>query len=577
MNLKWQTFFSPAQWLAGYRPGWVGFDLVAGFTLAAYAIPVSLAYAALAGLPPQMGLYCYLVGGLGYALFGSSRHLAIGPTSAMSLVFGVTLAPLAGGDANRLLSLAALTTVLVAVMFLLAWLLRLSVIVNFISESVLTGFKAGAALSIIVTQLPKLFGVKGGGSDFFSRLWQITTQLGETNLVVLAVGVGAIVLLVLGDKLLPGRPVALVVVVLSLVAVPLLGLADQGVSVVGQLPAGLPSFDLTDTGLRDLNVDMRRQLVSLAFACFLLSYIESISAARTFALKHRYEVDARRELLGLGAANLLAGLFQGYPSAGGLSQSAVNEKASARTPLSLAFTSLVLALVLLFLTGLFRNLPNAVLAAVVLVAVKGLIDLREFRHLFRVSRLDFAAAAVALVAVLLLGILDGVIFAAGASLLMLLKRSSTPHVAFLGRIPATNRFSDLARHPDNEPIPGVLAFRVEAALLYFNVEHILRDVLQRVRDTAPGLKLVICDLSNSPYVDLAGARMLARLHDELAAAGVELLIVEAHATERDILRAEGLEKLVGPIDRHVSLADAVADLHRNGIVKGPVRGDDKSA
>jgi SulP family sulfate permease len=254
-------------------------------------------------------------------------------------------------------------------------------------------------------------------------------------------------------------------VVLSLAAVPMFGLTDHGVSVVGQLPAGLPSFDLMDIRLRDLNMDMRRQLLSLAFACFLLSYIESISAARTFALKHRYEVDARQELLGLGAANLMAGLFQGYPSAGGLSQSAVNEKAGARTPLSLAFTSLALGLVLLFLTGVFRNLPNTVLAAVVLVAVNGLINIKELRHLCRVSRIDFAAAMVALVAVLLLGILNGVIFAVVASLLMLLIRSSTPHVAYLGRIPGTNRFSDLERHPDNEPIPGALLFRVEAALL----------------------------------------------------------------------------------------------------------------
>lgn len=562
MNVRWQTFFPPAQWLAGYPPTWLGFDVLAGFTLAAYAIPVSLAYAALAGLPPQMGLYCYLVGGLGYALFGSSRHLAIGPTSAISLVFGVTLAPLAGGDADRLLSLAALTTLLVAGLFMLAWLLRLSVMVNFISESILIGFKAGAALSIMVTQLPKLFGVPGGGQGFFSRLVLILRQLGDTNLVVLAVGGGAIVLLMLGDKLFPGRPVALAVVILSLVAVPVLGLSNQGVSVVGQLPSGLPSFDLGQVSLRDLDVDTQRRLMSLAFACFLLSYIESISAARTFALKHRYEIDARQELLGLGAANLLAGMFQGYPSAGGLSQSAVNDKAGARTPLSLVFASLALGLVLLLLTGLLRNLPNAVLAAVVLVAVMRLIDLREFRHLFRVSRQDFTAAAVALVAVLLLGILDGVIFGVVASLVMLLQRTSTPHVAFLGRIPGTNRFSDLARHPDNEPVSGVLIFRVEAALLYFNVEHILRDVLQRVNQSGPGLRLVICDLSNSAYVDLAGARMLARLHDELQTQGIGLRIVEAHATERDILRAEGLEHLVGPIDRQTSLTDALAEFNR---------------
>jgi high affinity sulfate transporter 1 len=555
-----RNFFPPAQWLAGYPGKWLAADALAGFTLAAYAIPVSLAYAALAGLPPQMGLYCYLVGGLGYALFGSSRHLAIGPTSAISLVFGVTLAHLAAGDPVRLLSLATLATLMVAGLFMLAWLLRLSVIVNFISESILTGFKAGAALAIVVTQLPKLFGVPGGGDGFFGRVWLFGQQLGQTNPAALAVGLVAIVLLVAGDKWLPGRPVALGVVILSLVAVPLLGLSEYGVQVVGPLPAGLPSF-AAHIGWGGMDALTLRQLASLAFACFLLSYIESISAARTFALKYHYDLDARQELLGLGAANLFAGLFQGYPSAGGLSQSAVNEQAGARTPLSLVFASLVLVLVLLFLTGLFRNLPGAVLAAVVLVAVSGLINLKELRHLFRVSRLDFAAALAALVGVLLFGILDGVIFAVVVSLLLLLLQTSTPHVAFLGRIPGTDRFSDSARHPDNEPIPGVLAFRVEAALLYFNVDHVLRDVLAHVRNAPPGLKLVICDLSNSAYVDLAGTRMLARLYDELAALGIGLHIVEAHASQRDILRAEGLEKLIGPIQREFSLADALAEFN----------------
>jgi high affinity sulfate transporter 1 len=569
MNTRWQTFFPPAQWLAGYQSKWLTPDLLAGFTLAAYALPVSLAYAALAGLPPQMGIYCYLVGGLGYALFGSSRHLAIGPTSAISLVFGVTIAQMAGGDPDRLLSLAALATVLTAGLFLLAWLLRLSVIVNFISESILTGFKAGAALAIISSQLPKLFGVPGGGADFFSRLIVLVRQLGDTHPAALALGVMAIGLLMLGHKFFPGRPVALVVVIISLLAVPLLAMSGHSISVVGPLPAGLPAFDLAHLGWRELDVATWRQLISLAFACFLLAYLESISAARTFALKYHYEVDARQELLGLGAANLLAGLFQGYPSAGGLSQSAVNEKAGARTPLALVFASITLGLVLLLLTGLFRNLPNTVLAAVVLVAVLGLIDLREFRHLFRVSRLDFTVAVVALAGVLILGILDGVIFAVVASLVMLLQRSTAPHVAFLGRIPGTSRFSDLARHPDNEPVTGVLIFRVEAALLYFNVDHVLRTVLERVRRRPDGLHVVVCDLSNSPYLDLAGVRMLTRLFDELKTLGIELLVVGAHATQRDILRAEGLDKLVGPIQRDISLDDALADLKKEPPLKTP--------
>jgi SulP family sulfate permease len=555
---KWRSFFPPAQWLANYQAKWLGSDAVAGVTLAAYAIPVSLAYAALAGLPPQTGLYCYLLGGLGYALFGSSRHLAIGPTSAMSLIVGVTLAQLAQGDTERYLSLAAGATFLVAFMFALAWLLRLSVIVNFISESILVGFKAGAAFSIAVTQLPKLLGVKGGGDDFFSRLGALGHQLGDTNLVVLAIGLIAIVLLVAGDKFLPGRPIALGVVILSLVAVPVLGLSQYGVKLVGELPAGLPALANPHFSLRDLDAETRRGLISLAFACFLLAYIESISAARTFALKHRYDVDARQELLGLGMANLAAGLFQGYPSAGGLSQSAVNEKAGARTPLSLVFASVALAVVLLFLTGFFRNLPGAVLAAVVLVAVKGLIKIPELKHLARVNRLDFIAAMVALVGVLVLGILDGVIIAVIASVLMLLIRTSTPHVAVLGRIPRTNRFSDIERNPDNEVVPGLLVFRVEAALVYFNVDHVLRNILSRIR-AAAGLRRVILDLSNSTYIDVAGTGMITRLHDELKNLGVELRLVEAHAKQRDILRAEGLDKLVGPIHHGSTLVDAVEE------------------
>ena len=333
------------------------------------------------------------------------------------------------------------------------------------------------------------------------------------------------------------------------------GFSGRGLKVVGAFSA-----DLRIISLGSIDLAHYREILRLAFACFVVAYVESISAARTFALKHRYEVDARQELLGLGAANLLAGLGQGYPLAGGLSQSAVNEKAGARSSLSLLFASVVLGLVLMFLTGVFRNLPQAVLAAVVLVAVKGLFDVEALGHLWRVSRFEFTVAAVALGGVLLLGILDGVILATIASLLLLLSRAAAPHVAFLGRIPGTNRFSDLARHPDNEPIPGVLAFRVEAPLLYFNEEHVLRTVLERVRLQSGGLTLVACDLSNSPYVDLAGARMLARLHDELQGLAINLRVVEAHAEERDILRAEGLEKLVGPIDRRMSLADLLDDL-----------------
>ena len=293
---------------------------------------------------------------------------------------------------------------------------------------------------------------------------------------MLAVGVIAIVLLVLGERLLPGRPVALGVVALSIVAATVLGLPALGVPTTGEIPAGLPTLEGPALRLRDVE-----GIVPLAAGCLLLAYIEGVSAARTFAAKHGYALDPRQELLGIGAANLAAALGHGYPVAGGLSQSAVNDKAGARTPLALVFASITLALCLLFLTGLLENLPKAVLAAVVLTAVSGLFDFPALLRMWRVSRLDFYAAAIALVAVLLLGILQGILLAALASILLLLVRASRPHVAFLGRIPGTNSYSDLARHPENEALPGVIAFRPEASLIYVNADAVLETVLNRLR------------------------------------------------------------------------------------------------
>ncbi|WP_321915775.1 sulfate permease [Paraburkholderia sp. J11-2] len=548
----WRAILAPAQWLTNYKLRWLSSDLVAGVTLAAYGIPVSLAYATLAGLPAQYGIYGYLVGGIFYALFGSSRQLAIGPTSAISMLVGVTVVDMAGGDAERFAYIAALTAVLIAAMCLLGWLLRLSSLVNFISETILLGFKAGAALTISLTQLPKLFGVKGGGEQFYERVAILVGQLPGTHLVVLAFGLGALALLMLGEKYLPGRPVALFVVALSIVLLSVTPLGSMGFTVVGNLPRGLPGFHFPPLRVRDVD-----GIVPLAFACLLLSYVESVSAARAIAQKHGYEIDPRQELLALGAANLAVGVFHGYPVAGGLSQSSVNDKAGAKTPLALVFASIAIGLCLMFLTGLLVNLPNVVLAAVVLVAVKGLVDIRELRHVWYASRYEFMVSMVAFIAVLLLGILKGVIFAVLASMLLLIRRAAHPHVAVLGRIPGTHRYSDIERHPDNERIPGVLIFRVEASLVYFNTDHVRAAVRETIRAATGAVELVIVDLSNSPAVDIAGARMLATLHAELSEAGGILRIVAAHGSVRDMLRAEGLEQQVDDIGRRVSVDDLI--------------------
>jgi high affinity sulfate transporter 1 len=554
----WLSLVPPARWLAEYRAAWLPADAVAGVTLAAYAIPVSLAYAGLAGLPPQVGIYGYLLGGLGYALLGSSRQLAIGPTSAISLMIAGTVAAMAEGDATRYAQIASLTGFLVALLCLIAWLLRLSGLVTLISDSILVGFKAGAALTIAMTQLPSLLGVAGGGHNFFERLVLVVPQLGQTNYLVFVVGIIAIILLVLGERLLPGRPVALAVVALSIVAASVLGLPALGVATTGEIPAGLPTLEGPELRLRDIE-----GIVPLAVGCLLLAYIESVSAGRTFAAKHGYGLDPRQELLGIGAANLAAALGQGYPVAGGLSQSAVNDKAGARTPLALVFTSVALALCLVFLTGLLENLPKAVLAAVVLTAVAGLLDVPALLRMWRASRLDFYAATIALIGVLLLGILQGILLAALASVLLLLGSVSRPHVAFLGRIPGTNRYSDLARHPENETLRGVIAFRPEASLLYVNAEAVMQTVLSRLRSAVPSdIHLVVCDLSASPYLDLAGSRMLHELHEELATKGIALRIVGAHGRLRDLLRADGLGEKLGGVDRAATLESVLSGAGR---------------
>ena len=548
-SVGWLRWLPAVRWLGEYRLTWLPRDLIAGVTLAAYAIPVSLAYATLAGLPPQVGVYGYVLGGLGYALFGSSRQLAIGPTSAISLMIAATVSVMAAGDSQRYVEIASLTAFAVAGLCFLAWLFRLSVLVRLISDSILVGFKIGAGLTIAMTQLPSLFGVPGGGHSFFERVVFLAGQIGHTQYLVLTVGIIALALLLSGERFLPGRPVALGVVALAIAAAIVFGLPALGVPTTGEIPAGLPTLSGPALRLRDVE-----DIFPLAAGCLLLAYVEGVSAARTFAAKHRYVLDPRQEFLGLGAANLAAGMGHGYPVAGGLSQSAVNDKAGARTPLALVFASATLALCLLFLTGLLENLPKAVLAAVVLTAILGLFDFPALLQMWRVSRLDFYAATIALLGVLFLGILHGVLLAALASVLLLLARASRPHVGFLGRVPGTSIYSDMARHPENEALPGVIAFRPEASLIYVNAEAVLELVLARLQATGRhNVRLVICDLSASPYVDLAGSRMLHALGDQLHAHGIKLRIVGARGTVRDLLRADGLAEKVGEIDRALTL------------------------
>ncbi|ULQ56112.1 SulP family inorganic anion transporter [Flavihumibacter rivuli] len=537
-----------------YQTGLLTSDLVAGVTLASFVLPESMAYATLAGVPPYFGIYCCLVGGLVFAFFTTSKQMAIGPTSAISLMVGSTVATLSGGDPARWAAIAALSALAVALICFISFGFRLSSLVNFISDSILLGFKAGAALSIMVTQVPKLFGVEGGGAHFFERIWLLVQRIPDSNWVVLLFGLVALLLLFLGDRYFPGKPVSLAVVILSIVVVSLTNLASFGIHVTGNIPGTLPSFGRPSLRFKDVD-----GVLELSIACFLMGYIETVSAARTFAIKHGYDVNARQELLSMGFANLGTAFFSGYVVAGGLSQSTVNDKSGAKTPLSLIFCSAALSIILLFLTGLLYNLPEVMLAAIVLHAVSGLIKVKELKRLRQLSRMEFTVAMFAFGSVLLFGILKGVLLAVMMSLVMLIKRWSDPYVAVLGRIGESHSYSDVARHPENIQYPGILILRPETAIVYFNSENLQTKIAQQILDKGKDLKLVVLDLSVSIYVDVSGSKMLLQLSEQLEKQGVLLRIVDAHSKVRDILRKQGIEKMVGHVSRKVTIADVVEE------------------
>jgi high affinity sulfate transporter 1 len=553
----WYSILPVLTWLRAYKPNWLRADLIAGVTLAAYLMPAGLADASLANLPAEAGLYACLFSGLVVWLFCSSRHTAITVTSAISVLVGASLGDLAGGDTSRFWALASCTALIVGGLGFIAWLAKAGVIVNFISESVLVGFKCGIALFIASTQLPKLFGFKGSHGDFWERSGYFFSHLRETNTASLLLGVGALALLLLGKRFLKNKPVALFVVIAGIITAASMDLGRLGVKLLGQVPQGLPPFGFPAVHVSDFN-----DLLPLALGCFLLGMVETAALGRMFAVKHGYRFDANQELLGIASANVMAGLGHGFPVSGGMSQSLVNESGGARTPLSGFIAALLMLLIVLFLSGVLRYLPQPVLAAIVLMAVTGLFSVTALKHFWRADRTEFVVAVAALLGVLGSGLLRGVLIGAIISLVQLLRRASRPHVAFLGRIPGTWRFSDMARHLDNEPVPGALLVRVESSLLYFNAEHVRDVVAARLRAEATPPKIVILDLSASPLMDIHACGVVMNMADDIKAAGARLQIVEARSSVRDRLRAEGIEEHVSQVNRFTSVADAVEDFQK---------------
>ena len=552
MSAWWKTEAPATTWLRSYQRAWFRFDLVAGVTLAAYLLPAAIGDASLANLPPQAGLYACLFGGLVFWIFCGSRYTAASVTSAISLVIGSSLSEITGGNIVRYGALAAGTALLVAIIAFIAWLVKAGVLVHFISESVMTGFKSGVALFLASTQLPKLFGFHGAHGSFWENAGFFFKHLGETNSASILVGGIALALLILGKVFLRHKPVALFVVIGGIVAASAASLETRGVKLIGAVPQGIPPLRFPAVYWHDLN-----ELLPLAFACFLLGAVETAAIGRMFVAKHGGRFDANQENLALAASNLVAGLGSGFPVSGGTSQSVVNEESGARTPLSTALAAVFILVVVLFFSHLLSALPQPVLAAVVLVAVAGLFKLSTLKQLWRSDRPEFVVAVAAFAGVLTFGLLRGVMIGAVISLVQLIHVSAHPHVGLLGRIPGTRRFSDCERHPDNELIPNVQIFRPESGLVYFNVDNVYEAILDHINAGSALPKLVILDLSAAPLIDLQSAYTLAAMADELTAKGVRFQAVEPRSSVRDRLRHEGIDGKLGGINRFTSVADVI--------------------
>jgi SulP family sulfate permease len=541
------------RWLPRYERSDLGPDLVAGLTTWGVMVPVALAYATLAGLPPEYGLITAFAALAAYALVGTSRHLRVTTSSTMAIMSFSLVTPLAGGDAMRFLALSAALALIVGALLIIAGVARLGFISEFLAKPVVTGFIIGVAVTVIVGQLPKLLGVPGSSGSVFDQLRSFVAHLPETDPLTLAMGLGAL-LLIFGlravDRRIPGTLVAMI---LGIGAVVVFGLAEQGVAVVGEVATLMPAVGLPNVGLGDLTY-----LITGAAGIVFLAVGESLGAARSFAARHRYEIDGDQEMIALGAANTASGLFGGFLADASLSQSATAEASGARTQLSALVTSgLVLATALL-LAPLFENLAWAVLAAIIIASVLGLIDVGELRRYWAWRRTDALLATVALIGVATTDVLAGLVIAVLLSLLMLLLRASRPYEAVLGRMPGERAvYADLSRHPDAEAIPGLLIVRLDAPLYFFNSSVTRSQILALVDGQPSPPRRVILDVGATADLDVTTTDMLAQLLDDLEERGVALSLAQAKGKVRDRLARTGLLERIGSDGIYLSVAQAV--------------------
>ncbi|OCC17099.1 sulfate transporter [Prescottella equi] len=551
----WWVFGS----LSDYQRAWLRPDIIAGLTVWAVLVPEALAYATIAGVPPVVGLYAAVPSLILYAAAGSSRHLIVGPMSATAALSAAMIAPLASGNDGRFIALSAALAIVTGLVGLLAGFMRLGFIASFISEPVLKGFIVGLALTIIIGQVPKLLGVDKGEGNFFVQTWTVVKELGEVDLPTVIIGLLSLAMVLGVKRWLPLAPGSLLVVLLGITAVALFGLDDRGIDIVGHIDSGLPSMGLpSGVGAEDY-----LDLVGPAVGVLLIGFAEGLGAAKTYAAKAGYTIDANRELAGLGAANLGSGLCSGMVVNGSLSKTAVNGGAGAKSQVSGLVVAALTLVTLLFLTGLFEKLPEATLSAVVIAAVIELVDFSSLAALYRVwtkrlgsiyghaARADFAAAIAAMFGVLLFDTLPGLIIGIAVSMLLLLYRVSKPHVAALAK--DGTRWVDISGHPDLKTLDGVVVVRVEAGMFFANADH--------VRDQITGLvtadtTMVVLDAETSPFIDVSAAQMLAQLRDSLARRNVSFRVARDIGQFRDVL--SGADQGALKVDVYPTVSQALA-------------------
>lgn len=543
------------RWLRAYRRSDLPGDLSAGVTVAVMLIPQGMAYAMLAGLPPVYGLYASTLPLLVYALFGSSRQLAVGPVAIVSLLTLSGVGALAEPGSGEFIALAALLALMTGVLQLVLGLVRAGFVVNFLSHAVISGFTSAAAIVIGLSQLKHLLGVPlESGHSVFGLLREAVIRLPETNLLTLAIGVGSILMLVGARKLAPRFPAPLAVVGLATVVTWFFGLDRYGVSIVGEVPGGIPALALPALDLGALGA-----LAGIALTITFVGFMESVAVAKKIAAREKYRIDANQELKALGLANIAASVFSGYPVTGGFSRSAVNYQAGARTGLATMITAGLVLVTLLAFTGLFHYLPNAVLAAIVMVAVYGLIDVAEARHLFAVKRIDGWTLALTFLATLVVGIEQGIVIGVVFSLLVFIWRSAYPHVAKLGYLTRERVFRNVERYPEARTFPGTRIVRVDSSLYFANTAF-LEDYLNAAVFENPGLRNVVLDFSGVNDIDAVAVETLEELIEGLHAQDVEVHIAAMKGPVRDVTGRAGWPEKFGGRVAHYSVEGALRAL-----------------